>query len=203
MPRKDPRIDAYIRRAAPFAQPILTHLRRVVHEGCPDVEEDLKWSFPHFDYKGMLCSMAAFKQHARLGFWKGALLAQQGLPKGDETALAHFGHITCLADLPGDKALLRIVRAAAKLNDDGVRIERTKPIKSVDIPVPDAFMTRLRADQTVMTAFEALSPSHRREYVDWIVEAKTGATSTRRIDTALEWIAHGKSRNWKYDRKNG
>src|SRR5260370_32629448 len=99
MPTLNPKIDAYIDKSADFAKPILTHLRDVVHEACPDVEEAMKWSFPHFMYKGMLCSMASFKQHCAFGFWKGALIVGQGGGEVEE-AMVHFGRITQLSHLP-------------------------------------------------------------------------------------------------------
>lgn len=202
MGKKDPRVDAYIARAAPFAKPILAHIRSAVHAGCPDVEEGMKWSFPHFMHKGILCSMASFKEHCAFGFWKGSLLAGAGAGSRSSEAMGQFGRIASLDDLPGEKKLIALVRKAAALNDKGVKVAR-KP-KRAPRPAPKApaeFLAALKGNKRALAAFEAFSPSHKREYIEWITEAKTGATRQRRMLTAIEWIAGGKSRNWKYERQ--
>jgi hypothetical protein len=197
MPKTDPRIDAYIRNAAPFAQPILTHLRSVVHEACPDVVEGVKWSFPHFDYKGIFCSMAAFKQHATFGFWKGELLANQ-LPEVDEQAMGHFGRITSVKDLPSKPTLIRIIKAAAKLNDDGVKVQRMARPSKPPVRAPGDLVNALGKNARAKATFRAFSPSQKREYVEWITGARQPATREKRLATAVEWMAEGKERNWKY-----
>src|SRR5882762_1256489 len=126
MPTKDPRLDDYIAKSADFAKPILNHLRKLVHAACPEVEETMKWSFPHFDYKGMMCSMASFKQHCAMGFWKWQLMAASKGSKSDEAA-GSFGRITSLADLPSDKVLRGIVKEAMKLNDAGAKAPKSAP----------------------------------------------------------------------------
>lgn len=203
MGKKDPRVDAYIERAQPFAQPILKHLRKVVHVACPGVQETMKWSHPHFDYKGIFCAMAGFKQHCTFGFWKGALLRGKvkGLPGDGEKAMGQFGRITSLADLPDEKILLRIVQAAAKLNDDKMAVPRRKARAKPPLKVPPYFTAALRKNKKALAAFDAFPPSHRREYLEWITEAKTEETRTRRMAQAVEWIAEGKGRNWRYERK--
>jgi hypothetical protein len=200
MPTTDPRVDAYIRAAAPFARPILQHLRDVVHEACPGVEETMKWSFPHFDYKRIFCSMAAFKQHATFGFWKGALLADR-LPAVGQRAMGQFGRITSLDGLPDRKTLVAIIKAAARLNDKGVKLPRAKLARArKPIAPPADFEAALATNERAQAAFEAFSPSHQREYIEWVVEAKQDATRARRIATSVEWLAQGKPRNWKYMR---
>ena len=203
MGTRDPRVDAYIGRAQPFAQPILRHIRRVVHAARPDVQETMKWSFPHFDYKGIFCAMAGFKAHCTFGFWKGALLRDRvkGVPSGGEKAMGQFGRITALSDLPGEKTLVRIVQAAAKLNDDKVAVPRSKPKPKPPIKVPPYFSAALTKNKKAAAAFEAFPPSHRREYLEWVTEAKTEETRNKRLATAVEWIAEGKGRNWKYEIK--
>ena len=203
MGAKDPRVDAYIERAQPFAQPILSHLRAVVHSACPDVQETMKWSFPHFDYKGIFCAMAGFKQHCTFGFWKGSLLRENlpGMPSGGGKAMGQFGRITSLADLPAERTLARIVRAAAKLNDEKVAVPRRKAKAKPPLKVPAYFTAALRKNKKALEAFDAFPPSHRREYVEWVTEAKTEETRDRRLATTVEWIAEGKARNWKYERK--
>ena len=202
MPREDPRVDAYIANAAPFAQPILEHLRTLVHAGCPETEETMKWSMPFFDYKGMLCHMAAFKQHCAFGFWKSDILF--GGPRdGEESAMGNFGRITSLADLPADKVLIGYVRKAAQLNDSGAkRPEPKKPAGAkAPLPVPDYFATALRMNKDARTAFDRFTPSQRKDYVEWLTEAKRDETRESRLATALEWIAEGKTRHWKHQRK--
>ncbi len=199
MAKLDERIDAYIARSAEFARPILSHLRDTVHAACPDVEETMKWSFPHFMYKGILCSMASFKEHCSFGFWKGSLI----LPEGAETedAMGQFGRLTKLSDLPSKKVLTGYIRQAMKLNDEGVKsptLSRPKPDTPRPAVVPDDLAEALTVNDAARTTFEGFSPSQQREYTEWITEAKTEATRTRRMNQALEWLAEGKPRNWKY-----
>jgi uncharacterized protein YdeI (YjbR/CyaY-like superfamily) len=200
MGKRDDRIDAYITRSAEFARPILTHLREIVHEACPDVEETMKWSFPHFLYKGMMCSMASFKEHCAFGFWKGPLIVEKG--GGEvEKAMGQFGRISKLSDLPSKKVLSGYIKQAMKLNEDGVKSPtRSKPKEKTpkELVIPDDLASALRANSAASATFEKFSPSHRREYVEWITEAKTQATRTRRLEQAVELLAEGKPRYWIY-----
>ena len=199
MGTRDPKVDAYIRKAAPFAQPILAEFRAIVHEACPDVEEAIKWSFPHFLYKGMLCSMAAFKQHAAFGFWKGSLVT--GGPRRAD-AMGHFGRVAKRSDLPSKAVLAGFVKKAAALNDRGVKVARVpKKAPAKPIAVPADLAAAFRENPRARAGFVGLSPSHRREYLEWITEAKTAATRARRLAQAVEWMAERKSRNWKYQRR--
>ena len=196
MVTKDPRIDAYIAKAPEFARPILTHLREVVHDGCPEVVETLKWSHPSFEYKGVLAGMATFKQHCAFGFWKHALVVGED-PKAKE-AMGSFGQLKSLSDLPSKTVLLRYVKKAKKLNDDGVKVvrEKTKPKKAV--AMHPRLKTALAKKKGAMVHFEGFSPSQQREYLEWIAEAKAEDTRDRRIAQAVEWISEGKPRHWKY-----
>ena len=195
MGKRDKRVDAYIARQAEFAKPILTHLRSLVHDGCPDVEENIKWGVPAFEYKGPMCGMAAFKQHCTFGFWKHSLIVD-GAPEKD--AMGNFGRITSLKDLPSDKTLTGYDRKATELNDNGVKVERPRTAPKKPLPVPADFRAALKKSAAAKKHFDAFSPSHKREYIEWVTEAKTDATRERRLLTALEWIKEGKSRNWKY-----
>lgn len=200
MATKDPRIDAYIAKAAPFAQPILHHYRSLVHKACPDVEETMKWSFPHFDYKGeMMCSMAAFKQHCAFGFWKAALLKDPSLlqnAKG-ETAMGHLGRIESLEQLPADKKIMSWIKEAMKLNESGIKVaKQKKPVK--ELIVPEYFLAALKKNKKAAAYFEASSTSCKREYVQWVDEAKTEATRLKRLNQSIEWLSESKQRNWKY-----
>jgi len=198
MPSRDPRIDAYIARSAEFARPILTHLRAVVHAGCPPVEETIKWGFPHFMYRGMLCSMAAFRQHVAFGFWKGRLLVEKGDNRGAE-AMGDFGRITRLADLPPKRMLVAYIKKAMALNESGVaRQPKKKAAPKPPVKLPADLAAALKRDTRARATFAGFSPSHRREYVQWITEAKREETRARRVQQAVEWLAEGKSRNWKY-----
>jgi uncharacterized protein YdeI (YjbR/CyaY-like superfamily) len=206
MGTKDPRVDAYIDKAADFAKPILNHLRAVVHAGCPEVEETIKWSFPHFEHKGVLCSMAAFKQHCAFGFWKGGLLAEKypELAGAEDPAMGQLGRITSISDLPDEETLLRYVREAAALNEQGVKApnrSKPKPKGERELEVPDDLMDALRKSPQALATFEGFSYSNKKEYVEWLTEAKSEETRKRRLDTAVEWMAEGKVRNWKYVRK--
>lgn len=202
MGRKDPRIDAYIAGAAEFARPILTHLRKIVHAGCPEVEETLKWSVPHFDHKGTMCSMAAFKAHCAFGFWKESLVLEGKRPAGaGPGAMGQFGRITALSDLPDEKTLIGYVRKAAALNEQRIKVARPRPTGARALEVPDYFMKAIRKNPKAKSAFDGFSPSHKREYVEWVTEAKAEATRTRRLETAVTWMAEGKVRNWKYVKK--
>jgi uncharacterized protein YdeI (YjbR/CyaY-like superfamily) len=198
MGTRDPRIDAYIATAADFAKPILTHLRDVVHAACPDVEETMKWSAPHFDYQAeMMCAMAAFKQHCAFGFWKGALVIGKG--KKDESA-GSIGRITAVSDLPSRKVLTGYIKKAMQLNDAGIKVPRPKRPAKKPLPTPPDLARELKRNQAAAAAWGGFSPSCRREYVEWLVEAKTEETRARRRETAVGWIAAGKSRNWKYQK---
>jgi uncharacterized protein YdeI (YjbR/CyaY-like superfamily) len=199
MGKKDPRVDAYIARAGDFAKPILTRLREAVHSACPDVEEAMKWSFPHFMYRGMLCSMASFKEHAAFGFWKGSLIL--GNKSKNAEAMGQLGRLTSVSDLPPTGVLAGYIKKAVALNDAGVKVARV-PKRTAPKPprVPADLAAALKKSPKAHTAFTAFSPSHRREYIEWITEAKSADTRARRLQTAIGWMAEGKARNWKYMR---
>lgn len=196
MGTRDPRIDAYIEKSAPFAQPILEHLRDVVHSACPDVEETIKWSSPHFDYKGMMCGMSSFKEHCAFGFWKGKLIV--GANGKSAEAMGNFGRITSLKDLPPRKLLLGYVKEAMRLNDEGIAVVKPKATSKPEAAVPADLSAALKKNKAARVTFEGFSSSQRREYVEWITEAKTDATRLRRLEQAVVWMAEGKIRNWKY-----
>jgi uncharacterized protein YdeI (YjbR/CyaY-like superfamily) len=200
MGTRDPRVDAYIAKSADFARPILTTIRDTVHAACPDVVEEIKWSFPHFTYKGMLCSMASFKQHCAFGFWKGSLVVGGSAKEAD--AMGQFGRLAKVSDLPPKKTLVRYVKKAMELNDQGIKVEKRPPRRTtVDTAPPADLAAALKKNTKANASFNALPPSHRREYIEWITEAKGAETRARRLAQSLEWMAEGKSRNWKYERR--
>lgn len=202
MGKKDKRVDTYIEKAQPFAWPILKHLRDIVHKGCPEVEETVKWGMPSFDYKGPYCSMASFKEHAVFGFWKASLMKDaEKMKDNQQNAMGHAGKIKSLADLPPDKILLGWLKEAAKLNDENVKLPPRKKTEKEDIGVPDYFTKVLNKNKKALKTFEAFSPSHKREYLEWITGAKSEETRDRRMTTAVEWLAEEKGLNWKYQRK--
>jgi hypothetical protein len=196
---KDPRMDAYIANAAPFARPILKHLRKVVHAGCPGVLETMKWSMPHFEHKGIMCGMAAFQQHCTFSFWKGALIFGEG-EIAEERAMGQFGRITKIGDLPKEAVLIGYVRKAVELNDSAVPTPtRRKPAeKRPELAMPDDFAAALKKNAAAEKTFVSFPPGKQREYVEWITEAKRPATRATRLATSMEWLAEGKPRMWKY-----
>jgi len=205
--RPDARIDLYISKAKPFAQPILIHLRELVHKACPTVEETIKWSRPFFEYKGViLANMSAFNEHCSFGFWGeeiGAVLREANIIQ--DGGMGSLGRITSVKDLPSNKQMLDLLRQATAFIDNG---QYTSPIaarnKVVKAPkpsldeVPPEFARALTASKKASTAFAAFSPSCKREYIEWIADAKRAETRDKRITQAIEWIAEGKQRNWKY-----
>lgn len=199
MATKDPRIDAYIAKSADFAKPILTLLRKVVHAGCPEVQETIKWSRPHFDYKGVMCGMAAFKEHCAFGFWNADLVLDRDKQK-EKSGMGSFGCIKSLKDLPNEKTLIGYVRKAAALNEAGIKAPwRAQPKKKREpLPMPDDLSDALKKNAKARKAFENFSPSHRREYIEWITEAKREETRKARLATTVKWLTEGRARNWKY-----
>jgi uncharacterized protein YdeI (YjbR/CyaY-like superfamily) len=201
MGQLDPRIDAFIDKSADFAKPILIHIREVVHKASPLINETIKWGMPFFDYKGPVCMMAAFKQHCGFGFWKASRLNDpKGLLQGsdDEAAAGSFGRINRMEDLPSDEALIEFIHQMIVLNENGVKEPKKPSAPKAEIPMPGDFDKLLRDNLTVMSIYEKFSPSSKREYLEWIVEAKSDATREKRMQQAVEWIAEGKTRNWKY-----
>jgi len=190
----DPRVDAYIAKAPEFAQPILTYLRELVHKTVPDAGEDIKWGMPCLTYKGKnLAGMAAFKTHCSFGV------------HGDGRAIegmGQYGKIRAKADLPSDQTIVTALLAAKERIDStgtALKIGSKPKVAKAEIPMPDDFAAELDRLQGARAKFDAFAPSHRREYLEWIVEAKRPETRAKRVAEASEWIAEGKKRNWKYE----
>ena len=205
MPTIDPRIDEYIAKSADFAKPILNHIRSIVHKACPNVKETMKWSFPHFEYAGgILCGMASFKQHCALSFWLASLMSDPDkllAPVGERTSMGNFGQIKSVYDLPSDEVLIKYIKEAMALNEKGAKLpKKEKAAASKEIEIPSYFSDALKQNETALEAFENFSPSHKREYLEWITEAKTEATRNKRIATTIEQLVEGKSRHWKYNK---
>ncbi len=200
MAKKDPRVDAYITKAQPFAQPVLKHLRKLVHQACPEIQETIKWGMPSFEYKGPFCGYASFKQHCTFGFWKTALLKDpKGVLEAREEAMGSLGRITGMKDLPSDKVILGFLKQAKELNDKGVKLPPRKKTTETAVPkMPSYFKRALDANKKAAAQFEKFPPGQKKEYILWLTEAKTEETRERRLETAIEWISEGKIRNWKY-----
>lgn len=203
MEKYSPKIDAYIEKSQDFAKPILNYIREMVHEYCPDAEETMKWSFPHFIYKGKnLCAMASFKQHCTFGFWleKEMKTMQEITQDIEKNSMFSLGKITSIEDLPSKPQLKKAIKEAIDLTDMGVTMKKATPFKT-EMEIPDDLLFALQAQPKALEVFEKASPSFRKEYITWITEAKTEATRNKRMEQALEWIAEGKGRNCKYERK--
>jgi hypothetical protein len=200
MGKRDRRVDAYIAKSADFAQPILTYLREAVHEGCPDADEAIKWGMPFFVRGGALfCYMASFTRHAAFGFRGGERLVGAGVVT--EKAMGQFGRLTGVADLPPRRTLLGYVKKAAALSDAGMKRGRQpRPSARKAVAVPADLLAALKKNAKARKTFEAFSPSHQREYVEWILGAKREETRQRRMATAIEWLAEGKPQNWRYEK---
>jgi uncharacterized protein YdeI (YjbR/CyaY-like superfamily) len=195
----NPEFDKYIAKSPDFARPILTKLRKLFHQACPDVEETMKWSAPHFEFKGILAGMAAFKEHIRWGFWKAELMKDpHSLLSVMDGHSMSYDKVTDISQLPSDVILLQYIREAVALNEQGVKARTAKKKPKAELKVPDYFMAALKKNKKAFATFERFSPSHKREYVEWITEAKQEATRDKRLAQAIEWMAEGKPRNWKY-----
>ena len=193
-------IDEYIENAAPFAKPILNHLRKLVQENCPGVEEKIKWGMAAFDYKGPFASMASFKEHASFGFWKAKLMKDADrLLDNQSTGMGHLGRITSLKDLPPDSQIIKWLSDAMALNDEGVKIAIPKTEKR-ELSLPDEFAAALNENKIAKEVFDKASYSFRKEYIMWVTGAKTAGTRQKRMAQAVEWISEGKGRNWKYEK---
>jgi uncharacterized protein YdeI (YjbR/CyaY-like superfamily) len=189
MPKKSPLVDAYIAKSADFAKPILNRIRKLVHTACPQVEEAIKWNSPFFTHKGVLAAMPAFKRHCALIFWKGKLIL------GKERA--KYRSLISLADLPADNVLLGYIRKAVELNETGVKIPRPK--SKAKAVVPGYLLAALKKNKKALATFVTFSPSHKREYVQWVTEAKLAETRARRLEKMVQLLARGKSLHWKYE----
>jgi len=201
MEQYDSRVDAYIGKAAPFAQPILKHLRELVHSVSPLLTETIKWGFPFFDYNGSVCQMASFKEHIGFGFWKEKQLNDPGkLIQQEDGSAGSFGKITSLSDLPSDEILVDFIKQAMQLNEAGNKkpVIKKETAPKAPIEMPADFADLLASNPTALGVYYNFSPSAKRDYLEWIVEAKSDTTRLKRMETAVEWISEGKTRHWKY-----
>lgn len=197
---KNPAVDAYIAKSAAFARPILVRVRKAVHRACPGIEETIKWGVPHFEHRGPVASMAAFKQHASFGFWKQKLMDD---PAGIFAAAGESGmggrKYRSADELPAEAVIVRYVRAAVRLNEQGIRLARPPRKKRPPPRLPADLAAALAKHAKARATYDGFPPSKQREYVEWITGAKQDATREKRLATAIEWLAQGKARNWKYE----
>jgi uncharacterized protein YdeI (YjbR/CyaY-like superfamily) len=193
--------DLYIEKSQDFAKPILIHLRELVHQACPQVDEKIKWSFPCFEYKKtILCHMASFKQHCSFGFWLGSVMDDPDgiLNSSTEAAMGQLGRLTSLNDLPSDEILIRYIHQAMLLVDSGVKLTKKDPAEKKELVISDEFNIALDNNDKARATFENFSYSNKKEYVEWINDAKTEATRDKRLETTIDWLSEGKVKNWKY-----
>jgi uncharacterized protein YdeI (YjbR/CyaY-like superfamily) len=200
---KDKRIDAYIAKSPDFARPVMKKLRTLVHKACPGVQETIKWGMPSFEYKGPMFGFAAFKQHCVAGFWKSKLLDDPKGYLGDRAAqggeaMGNLGRMTSVKDLPPDAVIVDFIRQAARLNEEGIKIARKPAAPKKPLVMPAYFKAALAKNKRAAMTFNEFSYSNKKEYLEWVAEAKTEATREKRIQTSMEWLAEGKSRHWKY-----
>lgn len=206
METKNPRVDAYIAKQPPFAQPILKELRAIAHEADPGITEDIKWGAPAFMHKGIVFIMAGFKAHVGVNFWKGALIVpSQSRRATDDKAMAQIGRMGSLGEMPPKRTIIGYIRSAIKLNEGSVqspkRVKEAAVKKRAPLRMPPSLSAALERNAKARLTYDNFSPSHKREYIEWISEAKTTETRDRRIEQALGWMAEGKARNWKYMKK--
>jgi uncharacterized protein YdeI (YjbR/CyaY-like superfamily) len=200
--KRNPKVDVYIAHAQPFAQPILTKLRGLFHRACPEVEETIKWGVPFFDYKGNLGGMAGFKKHASWGLWKAKRIKfPRGGMKGNAAPFMNAAKLTDISQLPSDAAILNMIKQAVALNDAGIKRDLAPRVKKPSPRLPSDLAAALKKSARATAAYKTFSPSHQREYVEWITEAKQPETRQRRVTQAIEMMSEGKSRNWKYQQR--
>lgn len=199
------KVDEYIAQSADFAKPILEHWRQLIHDTCPEVTEAVKWSNPHFDYKGdFMLVMASYKKHCSFSFLKAAIMTDPRLKESAslKPVQRFLGKVTKMSDLPSDEDFIELLKEAMVLNEQKTKVvvpKADKP-KAAALEIPDYLAEKLAANPKAKEVFETKSASFRKDYITWLTGAKTDATRQKRIEEALEWIAEGKGRFWKYDK---
>jgi len=193
-------VDQYIIKSAPFAIPILEHLRMLVHHADARIEEKTKWGMPFFEFKGPVCHMAAFKNHCAFGFWKGSLIEDEFNIFETSSAMGMLGKIKSFADLPADEILIAYIQQAIQLNEDGIKLPAKPKANLQELIIPPYFIDALQKDFVAMDVFQNFSVSKKKDYIIWLEEAKTETTRQKRLETSIEWISEGKSRMWKYEK---
>ena len=197
----NPKVDEYFAKSEEFAIPIMEYLRQIIHDTCPDVVEVMKWGFPHFDYKGdMMCILGSFKKHCSFSLYKAELMVDPKIAESVKAGqkMGYLDKIKSVSDLPEEKVLVAYIKEAMTLNEKGIKKVKPKTEPKQPIEIPDYFSEKLALNPKAKEIFESQSPSFRKEYLVWIIDAKTDATRQKRIEESLEWITEGKGRFWKY-----
>jgi uncharacterized protein YdeI (YjbR/CyaY-like superfamily) len=198
MAKRNSKVDAYITKARPFAKPILKRLRTIIHKGCPQVTEEIKWGAPFYLYQNrVLCATMAFKAHCAIIFWKAALISKKKGKKAKDE-MKRWRRISILEELPSEQDLLAYIKLAMHFNEPTTKLPPREK-RSAPVKVPNDLMYALRANPKALATFEAFTPTRKKDYVYWINGAKTEETRERRLETAIDWMSEGKSRNWKYE----
>ena len=194
MRNTDPRVDAYIEKAPAYSRPILKKLRAMFHEADPTLVENIKWGNPTFEKKGIVAGMGAFKEHVAFGFWHAPRMKDpHGLFAGAPKKSPYAIKVARVDELPPARVLAAYVKDAVRLDGQGLK-KRTKP----PLKPPADLLAALKKNRKAKATFDGFSPSRRRDYIEWVTSAKRDATRTKRIETAVAWLAEGKPRNWKY-----
>lgn len=203
LPNFTPSVTNYIEKAAPFAQPVLHYLRSLIHKTCPQIEECIKWGFPHFTYKNeIVCSFAAFKQHCAFTFWRAGVITSLAEIAINNEGMGQLGKIKSKLDLPNENQLVNCIIEAIQLIEKGVKPAKSAKQKNNEPIILPAYFSSLLAEfPTAKEKFLSMSNSHQKEYVEWITEAKTETTRNTRMQTCIKWVLEGKGRNWQYQTK--
>ena len=195
--------DDYISKMAPFAQDILTELRTIVHEFCPETIEAIKWGMPCYMYKGaILCNSAGFKEHCAFGFWlEKEMDDKHKLFSKENDGMGSLGKLRSVDDIPSRDILGQYILQAMALVDAGVKLKKAPTAEQKkNLEIPKVLVDALKKDALANKTFEGFSYSHKKEYVEWISGAKTEATVMKRLETTLSNLREGKSKEWKYQK---
>lgn len=189
-------ITAYIEKATPEFKEVMIALRSVLNNPNFDIKEDWKWGAPNFNNEGMICWLAHFRNHVGMNFFKGTLIKDKynlfthyREEKGNRQL--KFSDINQI--IP--EQIEYYIEEAIKLNQENIKVVK----KEIDTSLPLDLETELNNNPKAKMFFESLAPSYKRDYIEWIEEAKREATRTKRLATTMEWLSEGKKKNWKYE----
>jgi len=190
-------IDEAFSKFTGFQKEYCNHLRKLIHKAMPDVKEDWKWG-PNFNVNGMVCGVWGFKDHVKLVFFKGSAmkdtykLFNQGKENEGNRSI-NFSS----ADKIDDKKIIEYLKEAAEINRKGIKLVK----KEIKVVMPAILVKALNKDKASKTYFESLAPSHRRDYADYISQAKQEETQLRRLDKVMEMLTDKRTLNDKYMKK--
>lgn len=204
MAQLNSKVDEYIAKSEGFAKPILEYLRQIIHETCPDAAEDIKWGTPHYSYKGdHLCMIAGFKNHYSFSLYKAEFMKDKEIAESVKAGkkFGYMDKLKSVSELPSKEVLVSFLKEAMTINENGIKKEKPISDKPKVIETPDYLTEALNANKQAKEVWESKSDSYRKDYLVWIIDAKTDATRQKRIEQSLEWIAEGKGRFWQYAKK--